>query len=192
VRKTVIDPATVHSDSRTEQEWFDLEEMAKVEVTSEDPSFPVESALVSGKGPGWRAAQRGKQTFRIMFDKPTRLRRIRLEFSETEIARTQEFTLQWAAEPGGPFRELVRQQWSFSPQGSTSEIEDYQVSLDNVSVLELEVKPDLTPANACATLARWRLTCVKQGSPTMPKGERTKELSFRLWKEGKPLREISG
>jgi hypothetical protein len=158
VRKTVIDPATVHSDSRTEQEWFDLEEMAKVEVTSEDPSFPVESALVSGKGPGWRASQRGKQTLRIMFDKPTRLRRIRLEFSETEIARTQEFTLQWAAEPGGPFRELVRQQWSFSPQGSTSEIEDYQVSLDNVSVLELEVKPDLTPANACATLASWRMT----------------------------------
>jgi hypothetical protein len=158
VRKTVIDPATVHSDSRTEQEWFDLEEMAKVEVTSEDPSFPVESALVSRKGPGWRAAQRGKQTLRIMFDKPTRLRRIRLEFSETEIARTQEFTLQWAAEPGGPLRELVRQQWSFSPQGSTSEIEDYQVSLDNVSVLELEVKPDLTPANACATLAGWRMT----------------------------------
>jgi hypothetical protein len=93
-----------------------------------------------------------------MFDKPTRLRRIRLEFSETEIARTQEYTLQWAAEPGGPFRELVRQQWSFSPQGSTSEIEDYQVSLDNVSVLELEVEPELTPANACATLASWRMT----------------------------------
>jgi hypothetical protein len=158
VRKSVIDPATVHSNSRAEQEWFELEEMAKVEVTSEDPSFPVESALVSGKGPGWRAAHRGKQTLRIMFDKPTRLRRIRLEFSETEITRTQEFTIQWAAEPGGPFREVVRQQWSFSPQGSTSEIEDYQVSLDNVSVLELEVKPDLTPANACATLASWRMT----------------------------------
>ena len=84
--------------------------------------------------------------------------RIRLEFSETEIARTQEFTLQWAAEPGGRFRELVRQQWSFSPQGSTSEIEDYQVSLNDVSVLELEIKPDLTPANAYATLARWRMT----------------------------------
>ena len=51
MRKTVIDPATVHSDSRTEPEWFDLEEMAKVEVTSEDPSFPVESAtLRHGRG----------------------------------------------------------------------------------------------------------------------------------------------
>ena len=131
--------------------------MTKVEVTSEDPSFPVESAVVSGKGPGWRAAQRGKQTLRIMFDKPTRLRRIRLEFSEAENARTQEFTLQWSAEPGGPFTEIVRQQWSFSPQGSTGETEDYQVNLDSVSVLELALKPDLTPANAFATLASWRM-----------------------------------
>jgi hypothetical protein len=156
VRKTVIDPATVHSEPRTNQEWLDLEEVAKVEVTSEDPSFPLESAF-SGKGPGWRAAQRGKQIIRIIFDKPARLRRIRLEFSETEVARTQEFTLQWSAEPGGPFKEIVRQQWSFSPQGSTSEIEDYQVNLDSVSILELVLKPDLTPANACATLASWRM-----------------------------------
>jgi hypothetical protein len=133
--------------------------MAEVEVTSEDPRFPLESALVSSKGPGGRAAQRGKQIIRITFDKPTRLRRIRLEFSETEIARTQESTLQWSAEPGGPFTEIVRQQGSFSPQGSTRETEDYQVNLDSVSVLELALKPDLTPANAFATLASWRPWC---------------------------------
>jgi hypothetical protein len=57
----------------------------------------------------------------------------------------------------GPFREIVCQQWSFSPQGSTSEIEDYRVNLDSVSVLELALKPDLTPANACATLVSWRM-----------------------------------
>jgi hypothetical protein len=157
VRKTVIDPATVPSEMCSEQKWLDLEEVAKVEVTSEDPSFPIESALVLGKGPGWRAAQRGEQIIRIIFDKPTRLRRIRLEFSETEIARTQEFTLQWSPQPGMPFREIVRQQWSFSPQGSTNEIEDYQVNLDSVSILELALKPDLTPANAFATLTSWRL-----------------------------------
>ncbi len=94
MRKTLIDPAAVNSEQRTEQEWLDLEEMVRIaEVTSEDPSFPLESALVSGAGPGWRAAQTGKQIIRILFDSPARLRRIRLEFSETEIARTQEFTL---------------------------------------------------------------------------------------------------
>jgi hypothetical protein len=41
----------------------------------------------------------------------------------------------WSAEPRGPFTEIVRRQGNFSPQGSTSEIEDCQVNLDGVSVL---------------------------------------------------------
>jgi hypothetical protein len=61
MRKTIIEPASVHSEPRTEQEWFDLEEVAKVEVTWEDPSFPLESALVSGKG---RAGGRLKEVSR--------------------------------------------------------------------------------------------------------------------------------
>jgi hypothetical protein len=135
MRKSVIDPVTIHPEQRSEQEWLELEQMAKVEVSSEDPNFPIESALASGKGPGWRAAEKGKQIIRIIFDKPRQLRRIRLEFSETEIERTQEFTLQWSAESGGPFRDIVRQQWSFSPHGSTSEVEDYRVDLKGVCLL---------------------------------------------------------
>ena len=42
-------------------------------------------------------------------------------------------------------------------QGSTRETEDYQVNLGSVSVLELALKPDLTPTNAFATLASWRM-----------------------------------
>ena len=157
MRKTVIDPAADSPERCIEEEWLKLEGLAKIECTSEDPSFPLESALVSGTGPGWRAARGGKQVLRILFDSPRRLHKIRLEFSETEIARTQEFTLRWGPEPGGPFREIVRQQWNFSPQDSTSEIEDYQVDLDGVSVLELDLKPDLTSSNARATLAKWRM-----------------------------------
>ncbi len=120
-----------------------FEELAKIEVTSEDPNFPIESALSSGTGLGWRAAERGSQIIRIIFDEPRPLHWIRLEFCETEMERTQEFTLQWSAELAGPFKEIVRQQWNFSPQGSTSEVEDYQVEPDGVSVLELALKPDL-------------------------------------------------
>jgi hypothetical protein len=147
-RKSIIDPAATHPEQRSEQEWLDLEQVAKVEVTSEDPNFPIESALASGKRPGWRAGGKGK---------PRPLRRIRLEFAESEIERTQEFTLRWSAESGEPFRDIVRQQWSFSPHGSTSEVEDYPVDLDSVRALELELKPDLTPDKALATVARWRV-----------------------------------
>ena len=140
-----------------QEEWLDLEEIARVEVTSEDPNFPIEAALAAAEGSGWRAAEKGTRIIRIVLDNPRTLHWIRLEFSETEIERTQEFTLRWSDETAGPFREIVRQQWNFSPQGSTSEVEDYQVQLKNLSVLELTLKPDLTPNNAFATLARCRV-----------------------------------
>jgi hypothetical protein len=157
MRKSIIDAPGTRLEPHAEQEWLDLERVARVEVTSEDPNFPVESALVSGTGPGWRAARKGEQIIRIIFDEPRAVRRIRLEFSETAIGRSQEFTLRWSAEPSGPFREIVRQQWSFSPNGSTSEVEDYQANLDRVSILELAIKPDLTPDNAVASLTKLSL-----------------------------------
>src|SRR6266481_9420602 len=157
MRKSVIDPVTIHAGQRPEQEWLELEQLAKVEVTSEDPNFPIESALAAGEGPGWRAAEKGKQIIRVVFDNPRTLHRIKLEFSETEIERTQEFTLRWSAEAVGPFTEIVRQQWNFSPQGSTSEVEDYQVQLENLSILELTLNPDLAPTYTFATLAQCRL-----------------------------------
>jgi len=155
--RKLIKPDTSNTPPRSQGEWLDLEEIATVEVTSEDPNFPIESALGARQGPGWRAAGPGKQIIRIVFDNPRTLRRIRLEFSETEVERTQEFTLRWS-QAGGPFREIVRQQWNFSPQGSSSEAEDYQVQLENVLVLELTLRPDLTPDTAYATLAAWRVS----------------------------------
>ena len=98
MRKSVIDPSTARPELRSDGEWLNLEQVAKVEVTSEDPSFPIDSALASENGPGWRAADKGKQIIRIIFDKPTPLRRIKLEFSETVVERTQEFTLRWSPE----------------------------------------------------------------------------------------------
>jgi hypothetical protein len=158
MRKSLIAPATgTDSKEEPEQEWLEIENVAKVELTSEDPNFPIEFALASRNGPGWQAATRGEQTIRIVFDKPRPLHRVRLEFSETEVERTQEFTLRWAAEPRGPLSDIVRQQWTFSPEGSTREVEDYRVNLSQVAVLELALKPDLAPGNALATLARWNV-----------------------------------
>jgi hypothetical protein len=145
----------VESDANSQPEWLDLEGISAVEVTSEDPNFPIESAF-AGDGRGWRAADKGVQIIRIVFDRPTPLQRIRLEFFDKEAERTQEFTLRWGR-TGEALSEIVRQQWNFSPLGSTSEVEDYRVDLDRVSVLELTIKPDLQPNRGLASLAAWRL-----------------------------------
>jgi hypothetical protein len=141
----------------SDQGWLNLDQIATLEVTSEDPSFPIESALSRKGGPGWRASQRGEQQVRIIFDEPMSLHHIQLQFHETEWERTQEFTLRWSSAAGGPAREIVRQQWNFSPAGSITEIENYTIDLNDVSVLELAIRPDLGRRQAVASLAACRL-----------------------------------
>jgi hypothetical protein len=155
MRKRIINSPATSQPLASGEGWLELDEIATAEVTSEDPNFPLESAFMAGKGPGWRASEKGRQTIRLLFDQPQAIRRIRLEFSETECERTQEFALKWSDKAAGPFEEIVRQQWNFSLQGSTSEVEDYQVKLNDVAVLELMIRPSLNEGNGVATLARW-------------------------------------
>jgi hypothetical protein len=156
MRKSIIPPPAGNA-LPLEGEWLNIENAARVEVTSENPDFPIESVFLSASGPGWRAAEEGRQIIRIGFDEPKSIHRIQLQFREQEVERTQEFTLRWADAPGGDLREIARQQWNFSPQGSTSEIEDYQVNLSGVSLLELTIKPDIGRSDATASLHLWRL-----------------------------------
>ena len=157
MRKALIDMNDSCLAWRTPEEWLELKRIAKAEITSEDPKFPIESALSFGKGSGWRAATIGTQVIRLIFDEPTDLRRIKLVFYEAETERTQQLTLRWACDPNDPSREIVRQQWNFSPRGSTCEIEDYSVDLKAVGVLELCLIPDLGASPAFATLDVLRL-----------------------------------
>jgi hypothetical protein len=157
MRKRIVGRSSSPGQSGVLETWLNLEQIATVEATTEDPGFPIESALIPGSGPGWRAGEKGKQQIRIIFDQPMSVRRIHLRFVEREVDRTQEFTIRWESAEGGSPKEVVRQQWNFSPTGSTSEVEDYAVSLAEVSALELAITPDLSRGEAIATLAEWRI-----------------------------------
>jgi hypothetical protein len=137
--------------------WLNVEELAEVEITSEDAAHPIESALLPGGAVGWRAAAPGRQTIRLLFANPQHLRRIRLTFLETRTQRTQEYVLRWSPDGGQSFQEIVRQQWNFSPRGATSETEDHHVELPAVTVLELSIIPDTSGGQALASLAQMRL-----------------------------------
>ena len=129
-----------------------------VEITSEDKDYPVESAFAPGDAQGWRAAEAGAQTIRLVFDQPQRLKRISVVFEEKEITRTQEFVLRWSADGGNSFREIVRQQWNFSPPETIREVEEYQVELASVTVLELIIVPNVSGGSARASLKSLRLS----------------------------------
>jgi len=156
MRKRIIPPVQKDT-SPPEEEWLDLVRLAQVEITSEDAAHPIESALVPDRGSGWRAAGPGEQTIRLLFAHPQQLRRIWLQFVEPITKRTQEFVLRWSPDGGQSFREIVRQQWNFSPQGATCEAEDHRIDLSGVTVLELSIIPDISRGDARASLSQLRL-----------------------------------
>ena len=156
MRKYIIGPG-LRDVSATEQGQIDLERLAQVEITSEDVDFPIESALIPDAGPGWRAAQPGEQTIRLLFDEPLKIKRIRLVFHEDEHERTQEFVLRCLPDGAQSYREIVRQQYNFSPPEATREVEDYDIDLDGVTALELKIVPDISGGSARASLEELRV-----------------------------------
>ena len=156
MRKRIINHNAQRS-SPVDEGWLDLENLAQVEVSSEQAQHPIEAALVPGASPGWRAADPGQQIIRLTFDEPQNLRLIHLVFHEQEQERLQEYTLRWSSGVGQPYREIVRQQYNFSPPTTTTEAEDYKVNLDSCAELELSIVPDLRGSSAHASVTEFRL-----------------------------------
>ncbi len=157
MRKRLINP-TAERLGTLAKGWLDLERAAVVEVTSESNDFPIESAFAPEDAQGWRAATPGRQTIRLIFDHPQKLGRVCLVFEEHEMRRTQEFVLRCSSDGGNTLKEIVRQQWNFSPPESMREVEEYQVELYNVNVLELVINPDIAGGVARASLKNLRLS----------------------------------
>ncbi len=139
MRKSIVSPSAVAATPISDL-WRDLERIARVEISSEDPQFPIEHALGKKVTTGWRAAGTGPQLIRLHFDEPLNIKRLQLHFVDNAAERSQEFAVY--AGSGAELKEVVRQQWSFSPHGSTEEIEDYTVNLSGITTLEVRIDPD--------------------------------------------------
>jgi hypothetical protein len=149
--------AHVRQCAMSENAWLNLERLVEVEISSEDSAHPIESALLPGVTSGWRAAEPGDQTIRFLFGHPQQVRRIWLNFMESERARTQEYVLRWSSDHGRSFHDILRQQWNFSPPHTINEIEDHYIEIPAATTLELHIKPDISGALAFASLAQMRL-----------------------------------
>jgi hypothetical protein len=174
MRKRPITPSPQGTPAH-DDDWLNLDRLAVVEVTSEDKDYPVESALVAGEMRGWRASDSGTQTIRLIFDQPQRLTRIALVFEEIETTRTQEFVLRWSSDGGRSFREIVHQQWNFSPPETKHEVEEFQVALSDVIVLELIVVEGNMSPRTLFLSKLIGLYCILIGLSLMTRGQATVE-----------------
>lgn len=134
---------------------IDIAAVATVLVTSEAPEHPVDHAFDGHRGPGgtrWVAGAPGEQALILAFDAPQAVRRVALEVEESEVTRTQELQLCLSTDGGQAYREILRQEYHFSPSGSTFEREDWAVRAEGVTHLRLVLRPDKGGGHGRATI----------------------------------------
>ncbi len=134
---------------------MDIAAVATVLYTSESPEHPVDHLFDADAGPGgsrWEAGTDGEQTLILAFDTPQRIREVSLETEERHRSRTQVLTLSLSQDGGAAYREVVRQEFTFSPPGTTYERESWSVSAEDVTHLRVVIRPDKGNAPGRATL----------------------------------------
>jgi hypothetical protein len=153
LRKLIIKPHPATPDATTGE--TDIATVATVQVTSESPEHPIDHAFDEHRGLGstrWVAGEPGEQTVILAFDAPQTINQILLEAEELEVARTQELQLCLSCDGGRTYRELLRQEFNFSPDGTIFERERWAITSEGVTHLRLVIKPDKGGKPCRATL----------------------------------------
>ena len=133
----------------------DIGALATVWVTSEAAEYPIDHVFDSHGGPGgsrWVAETLGPQRLLLAFDAPQTLHRLRLEVEERDVSRTQEIEVAISCDGGQTYQTLLRQEYTFSPPGTTFEREEWWIPVEGVTHLQLAIKPDKGGVPCHATL----------------------------------------
>lgn len=70
----------------------------------------------------------------------------------------------------GSWKDIVRQQWNFSPPNTIEEFEEYKVELSSAAALELSVNPDISMGVARASLHRLQVAVRSETSSAQASG----------------------
>jgi hypothetical protein len=153
LRKQILTEWPVSSGTRTGEK--EIAAIATVWVTSEAVDNPIDYAFDNRRGPGgsrWVADEPGKQRLILAFDQPQSLHTITVEVEEPEVSRTQELQVDISTDGGQTFQELRRQEYTFSPPGTTFEREEWAVIVAGVTHLQVAIIPDKAGRPCRATL----------------------------------------
>ena len=132
--------------SETATRWLELDAVADVTI--------VAGGRRVNRVPGvWSADSPGEQTVEIRFHHRTPVRRLRVVSSEGNESRTQEMTIWVSLRGGEQHREVLRQQFSFSPNGATEKVDEYALHLEDVSSIQLRIVPSIDGRPAVARVS---------------------------------------
>jgi hypothetical protein len=156
MRKQLIDSnSTPAPSSPSPSTELEIRAIATAWISSEAPDHPIENAFDGDRGPGgsyWLATQPGEQQLILEFDQPQTFGKIIIEVEELTVSRSQELRIAISQDQGQSYQEIHRQDYNFSPPGTTFEREAWQVQAEQVTHVRLDIKPDKGDRSCFASL----------------------------------------
>lgn len=139
---------------------IDIANSATLVYSSENPDHPVEHLIDGQCGRGstrWTSA-RPNETERIVleFDRPQRISCLVYEVEECLQERTQEVLVEVSTDNGRSHRQVLVQEYVFSPQGATFQHEELRLDLPAITHLSLTIVPNKS-GSGVASLTSLRL-----------------------------------
>src|ERR1700758_5112064 len=115
--------------------------------------------LDAGGGPGatgWVSARSDTvEHIVVEFDRPQAISRLLYEVEETMGERTQEVRVEISEDGGRSYRQILVQEYNFSPGGATYQREELRFNLRGVTHLRLTIVPHKSgPGTATLTALR--------------------------------------
>jgi F5/8 type C domain len=139
---------------------IDLARVAQFAYSSEDPEHPLEHLIDGHAGRGgtrWASARpNATEQIVLELDHPQRISRLIYEVEECWQERTQEVRVEVSADRGRTYRQILAQDYTFSPRGATFQHEELQLDLPAVTHLRLTIVPN-KGGTGVATLTSLRL-----------------------------------
>jgi F5/8 type C domain len=140
---------------------IDIAGCATIAYSSEKPAHPVEHLLDGHSGPGgtrWISARPDViEQIIVEFDQPQAISRLVYEVEEAVRERTQEVRVEVSEDGGRTYRQILVQEYTFSPGGATYQREEQRLNLLQVSRLRLTIVPNKN-GSGTATLTALRLS----------------------------------
>jgi hypothetical protein len=138
---------------------IDIAGCASIAYSSEDPAYPLENLFDGCSGPGatrWMSARPDAiEHIVVEFDQPQTIARLVYEVEEELRERTQEIRVEVSEDGGRTYRQILVQEYTFSPGGATYQREDQRFNLHGVTHLRLTIVPNKNgPGTATLTALR--------------------------------------
>jgi hypothetical protein len=136
---------------------IDIASQATLTYSSEDSDHPLEHLIDGQRATRWASA-RPNETERVVleFDHAQRISRLVYEVEECWQERTQEVRVEVSSDHGRTYRQVLAQDYTFSPQGATFQREDFRLDLTAITHLSLTIVPN-KGGSGVATLTSLRL-----------------------------------